>query len=238
MIRGHNHPRRAPMATAPARAGLLTALFAGVIVLSGCITTESGHRPESRANIVRWSEFTHDVAFRAGRSHLSVRARNDLDDFLRRRQIRGADRVLVLSQPILASAARDRLALRREAAVRALLRQRRLAPGLMTGRAIKGRGRNVVTVVVRRPMVVTPHCEFWQSIERGGPLTASRSEFGCATATALGAMVADPNDLVHGRDPGTTDGGVIDKAIQRYRDGKTKDLKNVNTETGGGGGKS
>jgi len=238
MSRGRNHGRRVAMATAHARAGLLTGLLAGIVLLSGCITTESGHRPESRANVVRWSEFTHDVAFPAGRARLSARARDDLDEFLRQRQIRGADRVLVLSRPILSNAARDRLSLRREVAVRAHLRQRRLAPRFMTGRAIKGRGRNVVTVVVRRPIVVTPHCDFWRSLERGEEITARGSEFGCATTTALGAMVADPNDLLRGRDPGATDGGAIDKAIQRYREGKTKDLKNLDTETGASGGSS
>lgn len=235
MSRRRNHGRRVPTATTRARASLLTVLLAGVVLLSGCITTESGHRPESRANVVRWSEFTHDVAFRAGRSRLSARARDDLDDFLRQRQIRGADRVLVLSQPILSSATRDRLALRREVAVRAHLRQRRLAPGLISGRAIKGRGRNVVTVVVRRPIVVTPHCDFWRSLEQGQELSAPGAEFGCATTTALGAMVADPNDLLRGRDPGAVDGGAIDKAIQRYREGTTKDLKNLDTETGTSG---
>ncbi len=51
------------------------------------------------------------------------------------------------------------------------------------------------------------------------------SNFGCATATNLGLMVADPGDIVAGRDPGLMDGEFTARSIERYRKGQTTPLK-------------
>lgn len=47
---------------------------------------------------------------------------------------------------------------------------------------------------------------------------------GCATAHNLGVMVADPRDLVVGRDPGPADGQRGAAAMERYRKGQDKPL--------------
>ena len=87
--------------------------------------------------------------------------------------------------------------------------------------------KGAVKVIVRRYIVTLPGCPDWT----GGPGTytnmASRN-FGCTTATNLGLMVADPQDLVVGRDPDISDGDYLATSIDRYRKGKTKQLINVN----------
>jgi hypothetical protein len=59
---------------------------------------------------------------------------------------------------------------------------------------------------------------------------------GCATAHNLGAMIAEPHDLVVGRDPGPADGERAVLSIQRYRRGEEKPLMSERTSGLGGGG--
>jgi glycosyltransferase involved in cell wall biosynthesis len=51
------------------------------------------------------------------------------------------------------------------------------------------------------------------------------SNFGCATQTNLGLMVAEPRDLVRGRPLAPADGVREAEAIARYRAGDTTELK-------------
>jgi type IV pilus biogenesis protein CpaD/CtpE len=37
-------------------------------------------------------------------------------------------------------------------------------------------------------------------------------------------MLADPNDLVRGRDPGPADGEAIARSVENYRKDRTKDI--------------
>ena len=45
---------------------------------------------------------------------------------------------------------------------------------------------------------------------------------GCTTAVNLRAMVENPADLVHGRRSGPADGEAAARAVQSYREGRTK----------------
>jgi pilus assembly protein CpaD len=62
------------------------------------------------------------------------------------------------------------------------------------------------------------------------------SNYGCASNAALAAMVADPTDLIQGREAGTGgDTATASKAIRAYRDTAptgTKGLKNESTKGG------
>lgn len=50
------------------------------------------------------------------------------------------------------------------------------------------------------------------------------SNWSCATAVNFGMMLADPGDLVRGRDPGPADGEAVARSIESYRKGRTKDI--------------
>jgi pilus assembly protein CpaD len=79
-------------------------------------------------------------------------------------------------------------------------------------------------VVVERYVVTPPNCPDWSGAPVGDHSNQPSSNFGCATATNLGLMVADPRDLVVGRDLGPEQGNAGLYAIERYRAGNSKPL--------------
>lgn len=102
---------------------------------------------------------------------------------------------------------------------------------------------NALLVVVERYSVTPPECPNWTKSPAEDHDNMPSSNFGCANLTNLGYMVADPRDLVHGRQLGPADADAWSLAIQRYREGKTTALPALNaastysaTSTGPGGG--
>ena len=62
--------------------------------------------------------------------------------------------------------------------------------------------------------------------------------FGCATQRNLATMIADPNDLLRGRDYTGQDATTASSAVQRYKDGKVTPLRNTSSTDGQQGGGS
>jgi pilus assembly protein CpaD len=73
-------------------------------------------------------------------------------------------------------------------------------------------------VIISRMTASVPNCPDWSrpaSPEFGG---STISNYGCAINSNLAAMVADPQDLIHGREgPATADATTAGKAIRTYR---------------------
>lgn len=241
-MNGHTTPIGNAMPHCRLTAGLRPVLVAASLLLGACgpdhlgIDTSSGHSPDAIVNKVQWSEFSHSVRFARGRSRMSPVAARDLERFLSGQRIGVPDRVVVVSQPDLANKKQDHLAAKRELAVQAYLNKRRLRPELrsegVAGREANSGGKDTVLVVVRRPLVSTPHCPDWGRIQRGEEVEGRVAEFGCMSSSALGAMVADPNDLVEGREMDAIDGAVAGEAVRRYRTGKVKSAKSQSTKSG------
>ena len=75
-----------------------------------------------------------------------------------------------------------------------------------------------VRVVVDRRRAMVPGCPNWTRPSQPDWDNRSSSNFGCAVNSNLTAMVADPADLVHGREgSGVSDGMTAAKAVQYYR---------------------
>lgn len=76
-----------------------------------------------------------------------------------------------------------------------------------------------VRVVVSRSIATVPGCPTWHD-KSEIDLTAGLSDnYGCATASNLAAMIADPQDLLEGREPGVDTKGIESgKAIKAYKD--------------------
>lgn len=72
--------------------------------------------------------------------------------------------------------------------------------------------------------VVLPDCPRWGDPGRPDFDNRPLANLGCATATNLGLMVADPRDLVRGRALGPADGTREAEAVVRYRQDKVKQL--------------
>lgn len=80
-------------------------------------------------------------------------------------------------------------------------------------------GPDAVRVVVSRTEARVPNCPNWSRTSAVNMDNLSGSNFGCGVNSNLAAMVADPNDLVHGRAAGSaSDGATAAKAIKMYRD--------------------
>lgn len=94
-----------------------------------------------------------------------------------------------------------------------------------------------VRVVVSRRRAVVPGCPNWSTRSEPNFKNSNTSNYGCSVNSDLAAMVANPEDLVHGRE-GVVTGDVVTaaKAVQLYRTtppSGTKGLQNVNTEKKG-----
>ena len=92
-------------------------------------------------------------------------------------------------------------------------------------------------VVVSRSLASVPNCPNWRRASQPEFAASTMSNFGCATNSNLAAMIADPADLVQGREVNGNDPLTISRAIKTYRDkdptGKG-DLKHDSPGSGGG----
>lgn len=76
-----------------------------------------------------------------------------------------------------------------------------------------------VRVVVSRSRASIPGCPNWSGLSQPNYANRTMPNYGCAVNGNLAAMVADPQDLVHGRaDLPGSDGFAGAKAIKMYRD--------------------
>jgi pilus assembly protein CpaD len=82
-------------------------------------------------------------------------------------------------------------------------------------------------VTVRRASASVPGCPNWRQAKLVGDLESTESDFGCAANSNIAAMIANPDDLVRGRNGEPTgDPEAVTKAITTYRS---------TAPTGGGG---
>jgi pilus assembly protein CpaD len=84
----------------------------------------------------------------------------------------------------------------------------------------KGDWDGSVTVTVGRYVATPPPCPNWEKPPGYDWANTPMSNLGCATASNLGLMLADPGDLVRGREVGASDGTAQAKAVEQFRTGK------------------
>ena len=75
-----------------------------------------------------------------------------------------------------------------------------------------------VRVIVSRTKASVPGCPDWNNDVGADFASGNISNFGCAVNGNLAAMVANPEDLIHGRDGNSSvDAATASKAIKSYR---------------------
>ena len=75
-----------------------------------------------------------------------------------------------------------------------------------------------VRVVVTRTRAQVPNCPNWSEPSQPNFANHSMSNIGCAVNSNLASMVANPEDLIHGRDDsGVGDTRTSTKAVESYR---------------------
>lgn len=78
-----------------------------------------------------------------------------------------------------------------------------------------------VRVIVSRTRASVPGCPNWSEKAQPNFGNHTMSNFGCAVGSNMAAMIADPQDLVWGRDPGSVgDADTASRAIRSYRNAK------------------
>jgi len=173
---------------------------------------------------VDFQRLTHATTFPTGSAQIAPGERDSLLGFLRTAEVSPSDTIY------LESADEDKLSGTRVGAlVRDLSRKGYSVATLPAARdAVPA---NSLLVVVERYVVTPPDCPNWTKSPNGDHENAVSSNFGCANVTNLGLMIADPRDLVVGRDLGPADAENTSLAIQRYHAGKTSPLPEATAGT-------
>jgi pilus assembly protein CpaD len=209
----------------PAAAAL--ALTLG-LTLAGCASSPSNRSLYStKQPVVQRTNLTLDL--NAGLDGLPIPEQKRLSDWFAALDLGYGDRV-ALDDPAKSKATRESVA---EVAARygilvsdgAPVTQGVLQPG-------------TVRVVVTRSDATVPGCPDWEGRANYNYNNATNSGFGCAVNGNLAAMVADPEDLIHGKQG--DDETVImtsNKAIASYRKQPPtgeKGLSSVSSTSAGG----
>jgi len=197
------------------------AIASGVLQACTAPDTEWSNVEAPREVRVDYDRLTHATGFAPGTAAVSRIEQADLAQFLRAAEVRSGDPIY------LEAAASDRLAARRIGSLaRQLTHQGYEVASLPPSRdAVPA---NHLLVVVERYVVTPPACPNFTKSPGSDHENAVSSNFGCATQTNLSLMVANPRDLVIGRDPGLAPGDPAVLPIQRFRVGKTAPLPTEN----------
>jgi pilus assembly protein CpaD len=209
----------------------LLPIVVSTFVLAGCVTDYT--KSEAPNNLrVDGTETRVDISFAPGSARLAPGEAARLDQLVATGVIRPADRVTI------AAAGPSALAQRRAAVVSSTL----LAYGIVTD-TLPGElaPPNRATIGIGRYTVTLPPCPNWSSPPGAEYTNAHNSNWGCAAATNLGLMVANPADLVSGRTMGPSPAQPAVNAVQRYMTDRVKQPPTPTASpfaapTGGGGG--
>jgi pilus assembly protein CpaD len=192
------------------------------LILGGCTPQTSEWSPSAAPKElhVDFVRLRHVTAFAPGKAELAGGEAQKLAAFLDNAQVGSQDHVY------LEPGDDDRLTAARVGRMvtemdRKGVGARTLPPGAVPA--------DSMVVVVERYVVTPPDCPNWSSPAVGDHSNATGSNYGCSDATNFGLMVADPRDLVIGREMGPETGNASLLAIERYRAGNPKPLMSAPT---------
>jgi pilus assembly protein CpaD len=170
-----------------------------------------------------------ELAFGTGSASLAPGELRKLDGWVLGGNIRPADRVEVAAGGPPGLAEQRAGAISRELLRYGIVTQTLVIDGVPANRAIVSVGRYAVTL---------PTCPNWSQSQSYDFTNAFTSNYGCATATNLGLMVASPADLVSGRPLTGAAAQPAAGAVQRYLTDRVKPPPppTASPFSGGGGG--
>lgn len=202
----------------------LLGLGAALLALAACLPerAEWSHNDTIKRSSVELVRFGHDVGFSSEGTQLSASEAERLNRFLSSARVGYGDRLAV-------DAGSSSNAKQRRAVLAAHLRGLGLTVEDETPLYGDAPAAGQARIIVSRHVVTPPPCPDWRKPSGPDYANTPSSNFGCATATNLGLMVADPADLVAGKELGPADAEYLAKAVDRYRQGKVKEPKPVTT---------
>lgn len=188
-----------------------------MLALAACDTTANWSDTQVlRRNQVEPVRLVHDVRFATG-VQLSSAEMAQLEGFIARHDVGYGDRVYVLTETS------GKVSQRSTNVLNYIKAHGIAAAALPSVEAQPG----IVRIVVNRHVVVPPNCPDWSKPATSDYSNTPMSNLGCSTMANFGSMVADPAELIQGRQPGPADAEGSTGAIQRYRTDKVKPLENV-----------
>lgn len=167
-------------------------------------------------------ELRHTVSFQTDSTSIDPLERDRLAAFLRQSRV-GTDDKVFLAAPLSIEGLVDPLDLARLEVIRGELTL--LGLKVAEDSSDTSAGSDRIAITVRRAVVMQPDCEADDTFLGARP----EPRFGCITAYNLGQMVANPEDLVEGRELDPADGTKGATSIERYRTDKVKELKQERT---------
>ena len=211
-------------------------LLAAAMLISGCTPDVARWTPVEapKENKVDFVVMTHQVHFVPGSTTPVNGEAKALSDFLDSVAFSYGDQATIDAGPHSGTAASDALAAERIDTVSTMLRKLRIRAQPASRPTVDGAlTRDGVVVTVGRYVVTSPNCPDRSKPEGDDFANTTESNYGCATATNLGLMVANPGDLLHGAQPGAADGENSARGIQNYRSGVLS--KSLKSEMSSGG---
>lgn len=188
-----------------------TALLLVAVALSGCAHQPGGPSPAAGAEpvnmpVVSRASYVFDVA--APNGSLSSAEAGRLDAWLQSLDLRYGDSVYIDGG--YAEAARSQIA-----AIAGNYGMLISVGSPVTAGAVSPGG---VRVIVTRSVASVPNCPNWSTPSSPNYNNKTMPNFGCGVNSNMAAMVANPDDLIHGRDGGGVgDAVAATKAVEMYR---------------------
>lgn len=189
---------------------LSTILVLGLAGLASACTggwQESYSNKRSDVELVR---LTHSVEFAEGADSMSSAERMELKQFL-------ADIGAGYGDEAWIDAGSDPMGAARSTAIMGTLSRHGITASpdnLAYGPALQP---GEIRLVIGRHVVTPPECPDWRKPSDKDFQNTPSSNYGCATATNLGQMVANPRDLLEGRGFGGPGTDRAVKAVENYR---------------------
>ena len=207
---------------------ILVVTVAMTTTMAACSSRTDNWSPAQspKVNKVNWVSYSHDVRPTNAGNGLSTAERDRLDQFTADVSLGYGDQVVIKSS--------SKYRATTAAALTRYFRARRLDPTVQLVDGTRRRGDGTMTVIVGRFVVTPPKCPDWTKPAGPDPSNRVGSNFGCASTSNLGLMLADPGDLVRGRPKGPGDGVAASRLVRKYRDGKVAEPATISSQSGSG----
>ncbi len=205
---------------------ILVVALAMTTTMAACSSRTDNWSPAQspKVNKVNWVSHSHTVRPAKAGNGLSTTERERLDRFAAEVSLGYGDQVVIRTPK--RHRAKTAVALAR------YFRARRLDPTIQVVDGNRRPGKDTMTVIVGRFVVIPPKCPDWTKPAGPDPSNRVSSNFGCANISNLGLMLADPGDLVRGRTKGPGDGVAASRLVRQYRDGKVAEPATIGSSSG------
>jgi pilus assembly protein CpaD len=187
-------------------------LLSAVALLAGCAPYVTEWSPDDAPKTLQVdvARHTYAVQFAPGAATLGAAEATRLAHFVQAGGILPQDRIA-----IAAADPATKLAERRRNALLAALHGQGVGASAAAA-SLPKIGQDRVVLEIEHAVVTPPECPNWSKPPIDYSAQVS-SNFGCATATNLAQMIADPADLLHGNPNAPGDPGEAAGAVQAYR---------------------